>query len=86
MYTIDWGNLEWNFQEFESSCLLLLVLVAVAIQQTSKGPTEDSKGEGNVSTKQAENTWMEREDWKLSFKSRRVGEPLRLQSRQFWLK
>lgn len=29
---------------------------------------------------------MEREDWKLSFKSRRVGEPLRLQSRQLWLK
>lgn len=33
-----------------------LVLVAVAIQQRLKDPTEDSKGEGNVSTKQAENT------------------------------
>ena len=33
-----------------------LVLVAVAIQQRLKAPTEDSKGEGNFSTKQAENT------------------------------
>ena len=40
-----------------------LVLVAVAIQQRLKAPTEDSKGDGNFSTKQAENTWMEKEDW-----------------------